>query len=449
MQNTKEQSKIILQKTIEKNTLKIEDIEKFYVNNNSQSKYGLEYERLSLNKKTLENASYEVMAKIISDFSGILNWEIVYDEDTIIGAKDKIGNSISLEPGCQLEISLKPEENILDIDLNLTKYTALLDKIADIYDVCFLGYGVSPLSNVDNIELLNKRRYKVMNNYLPHCQYGELCPKMMRQTAGIQVNIDYKNSVDAYNKLEFLNLIMPFVSALFSNSPIENNNPTDYKSKRGYIWLYTGSDRCNMFYKNIFKGFNREKNVFKNYIKSILNVPMIFIERNNEIIEINGKINFLQYLKEGFMGHYATIDDYILHQSLCFPDIRLKKYIEIRNHDSADVSSALALCTFYKGLMQNDIEELIHSFSYLKLKDTEIYFKNAAKYGLDFKINNLKSGWNVIEQLYKISINSLSAKEKTYMNPIFDMIKSKKTKADIIIDYGFKTAFDVVDYYLK
>ncbi|MBR6297788.1 MAG: hypothetical protein IKR34_00940, partial [Candidatus Gastranaerophilales bacterium] len=276
MQNTKEQSKIILQKTIEKNTLKIEDIEKFYINNNSQSKYGLEYERLSLNKKTLENASYEVMAKIISDFSGILNWEIVYDEDTIIGAKDKIGNSISLEPGCQLEISLKPEENILDIDLNLTKYTALLDKIADIYDVCFLGYGVSPLSNVDNIELLNKRRYKVMNNYLPHCQYGELCPKMMRQTAGIQVNIDYKNSVDAYNKLEFLNLIMPFVSALFSNSPIENNNPTDYKSKRGYIWLYTGSDRCNMFYKNIFKGFNREKNVFKNYIKSILNVPMIF-----------------------------------------------------------------------------------------------------------------------------------------------------------------------------
>ena len=61
--------------------------------------------------------------------------------------------------------------------------------------------------NVDEIEILNKNRYKIMNNYLPYCQKGELCPKMMRQSAGIQINIDYKDNIDAYNKLYFINIL--------------------------------------------------------------------------------------------------------------------------------------------------------------------------------------------------------------------------------------------------
>ena len=449
MQNTLEKNKTKTSIDIkEKNILKLNDIVKFYQNNNTIEKFGLEYERLSLDKKTFKNASYDTVKKIIIDFSNILNWEIVYDNDTVIGTKDNHGNSVSLEPGCQMEISLPPLSNVFDIDLNLTKYVNLLDKIADIYNVIFLGYGISPMSNADNIELLNKRRYIIMNDYLPNCSYGELCPKMMRQTAGIQINVDYKNALDAYLKLEFLNKIIPFVSALFSNSPIENNTLTNFKSKRAQIWLFTGKDRCNLFYKNIFKGFNKKKNVFNNYIKSVLDVPMIFIQRNNTLIPIEGKINFNQYLKDGFRGHYASIEDYILHASLCFPDIRLKKCIEIRNHDSADISSALALCAFYKGLLNNDIEDLIKQFSYLKINKIEEYSKSAVSNGLDFKIDNTIWGWDVIAKLYKISLNSLSTKERSYLTPIFNMIVKRKTKSDILIDYGFKKAADVVEFYL-
>lgn len=447
MQNTTQRLNTENIKPAEKNNLTLKDIEKFYNNQNQSSKFGLEYERLSLDKKTLKNADYSKMENIISDFAKITNWDIVYDNQTVIGAKDSIGNSISLEPGCQMEISLKPEEDIIDIDINLTKYTSLLDKIGEIYDVSFLGYGISPLSSVDEIILLNKRRYRIMDSYLPNRPYGELCTKMMRQSAGIQVNVDYKNNTDAYNKLKFLNIIMPFVSGLFSNSPIENNTLTEYKSKRSYVWQYTGKDRCNMFYSDVFRGFNREKNVFKNYIKSILNVPMIFIERDDNIIPINGKMDFNQYLKAGYNGHYATIDDYILHQSLCFPDIRLKKCIEIRNHDSADCASALALCAFYKGLLKNDMEFLLKQFSYLKLDKTEEYFKASAKYGLDFKITKSKDGWDIAAHLFKLSLNSLCAKEKIYLNPILEMIKTRKTKADILIDYGFKSAKELFDFY--
>ena len=354
--------------------LKFSDIEKFYKKTDAfQMRIGLEYERLSLDKKTLKNASYEKMEKIITQFAQKLNWEIIYDDGVIIGAKNNEGTSISLEPGCQLELSLSPQREILLIELESAKLIKLLDEIADSNGIFFLGYGISPVSFADEIKLLDKRRYKVMNSYLPNCPYGELIPKMMRQTAGIQVNIDYTDSKDAYLKMKFFNLIMPFMSALFANSPFENGIMTNKKSSRAHVWRYCGKNRCNIFYKKIFSNLFPIKNFFKNYINEILNVPMIFIERENQIIEIQGKLTFREFMKKGYLGHFAKLDDYILHQSLCFPDVRLKQYIEIRNHDSSDIKMALSLCAFYKGLSLCNLKELLSILNFLKISDIDYY----------------------------------------------------------------------------
>ena len=159
----KPESKIIPQKK----RLTVSDIEQFYLSNmTSNLKIGLEYERLSIDKNTLESADYEKIKKITEHFALIQNWELVYDNETLIGAKDNIGNSVSLEPGHQFELSLAPKKDIVEIDIEASKIIELLDKIAAVYDVIFLGYGITPKSNVDNINLLDKSRYKIMNDYL-------------------------------------------------------------------------------------------------------------------------------------------------------------------------------------------------------------------------------------------------------------------------------------------
>jgi len=428
-----------------KNKLTIYDIEKYYCGN-TDSLIGLEYERLSLDRKTLENATYEKLEKIIRHFCELTSWELVYDRDTIIGAKDNNGSSISLEPGSQLEISLSPKKDVLAIDNEINKISQMLDKIADIYDVVFLGYGISPVSSLSKINLLNKKRYLIMDEYLPNCFYGELSQKMMRQTAGIQVNIDYSDSCDAYFKLKILNLIMPFMMGLCANSPLENNVLSDKKSIRAHVWNYTGAERCNLFYKNIFNGFFAKNNIFKNYINAILDVPMIFIERANEIVEIKEHITFREFLKNGYQKYSATIEDYILHQSLCFPDVRLKKYIEIRNHDSSDISMALALCAFYKGIFKNDLKKILSKINYLKFDDIEKYNKEIILKGLDFKINSKIDGWRVIIDLFDISKSGLNTSEKAYLEPILKIIKLKKTKADLIIDYNIDNAYDLFEF---
>lgn len=414
--------------------LTIDDIEKFYLTSkNNKSLIGLEYERLSLDENTLENASYEKLEKIIKAFSENNNWELIYDSNIIIGAVSKNSSSISLEPGCQLEISLAPSDDILSIESELNKITISLDKIADYYDVIFVGYGISPKSSPDNIELLKKARYQVMNKYLPSRNYGELAQKMMRQSAGIQINIDYKDEYDAYLKMKFFNLIMPFMTGLCANSPLENDKISNDKTLRAKIWRYTGSERCNLFYKNVFNfSFNRKK-FYKKYINEILNVPMIFIERDNKIIEINGKITFFDFLQNGYLNYSATLEDYILHQSLCFPDIRMKKYIEIRNHDSSSKEIALALCVLYKGLVQCDFKKLLNIFKFLKIKDVDKYNNEVIKNGLDFKINSYFSAWDVVTKIFNVSRGNLSSQERSYLEPIFEMIKKRKTSADYII----------------
>ncbi|MBQ8635555.1 hypothetical protein IJ425_05330 [bacterium] len=435
---------------IQENSLKkldIFQIEKYYTNKkNNEFLFGLEYERLSLDKHTLENAPYIKMEKIISDFSKVMRWNLIYDNQLIIGAICDDGSSISLEPGCQIEVSLAPKKDILSIELAGLKIIKKLDEIASLYDIVFVGYGISPVSSPDEIDMLQKRRYKVMSNYLPNRPYGELSSKMMRQTAGMQINIDYSDCEDLYLKLKFFNQIMPFMCALCSNSPLENNKLSDKKSLRANVWRFTGSERCNLFYKNIFDGVFSSKNVVRNYINSVLDVPMIFIERNNEIVEINGKITFAEFMKNGYLNYNPTMEDYILHQSLCFPDVRLKNYIEIRNHDSADFQMALALCAFYKGLSFCDLEKILSELNYLKINDVALLNKKIVFEGLDVRVTGKIDGWDVIVKLFNFAKEKLNAKERAYLQPILNMIKNRKTNADVIMDYNIDSASDLIEF---
>ena len=173
---------------------------------------------------------------------------------------------------------------------------------------------------------------------------------------------------------------------------------------------------------------------------------MVYIEKDNKEIPINGLITFREFMKNGFMGYFATIDDYILHQSLCFPDVRLKQYIEIRNHDTNNPKYALMICALYKGLASANMENLLKKFSYLKLENVESYYKNASKFGLDFKIDKNRTGWDVIAELFNISRKKLSAKERCYLEPMLDILKYKKTPADLIIDEGIETAEALIKF---
>lgn len=418
---------------IDEKQITYENIKNFYVSSEKiDEKIGIEYERISLNNSDFKQAKFDNLFEIIKNFSKLNDFELIYDDKTIIGAKNNNGSSISLEPGGQFEISLAPSENLSELHFILDNFIKQLDILAERFNVKFFAIGCNPKITYKDIEILNKRRYQIMANYL--FKKGKFAPIMMRETAGIQINVDYKNAQDAELKMKTAILMSPFLTGFFANSPFRNNKLTNYKSIRALAWKYTGADRCGLFYKNLI---DKKGNIYEQYIDSILNVPMIFIIRNNKYIELNGKITFKEFMENGYEAYCATMDDYLIHQSLCFPDIRLKNCIEIRNHDSQNPEIAIAIGSIYKGILYNSkaTNEILNSLSCLNSNDLDKIGFLASKFGVNFKVDKLNlMAYEVVKKILYLAQYNLEPNEKKYLDWLIDLVTSKRCIADLLLE---------------
>lgn len=234
--------------------IKISDILNYYkkgFKKSSDFKIGLEYEKLSLDDRDYSPAPYSDLVKIIEHFASIKGWGVLREEGVIIGALSS-NSSISLEPGGQFEMSLAPKEKISDIEADIIEYSTLLNSISKSYNIFFLPYGINPKTPYQKIKIIPKKRYELMNKYFKNFG-GKFAPVMMRETAGVQVNFDYKDEPDAIQKMRASILMSPFLTSLYSNSIIRNDKKTNYKSFRALSWIYCDNARSGFFYKNLIE----------------------------------------------------------------------------------------------------------------------------------------------------------------------------------------------------
>lgn len=388
---------------------------------------GLEYERLPVDKKTEETISYYGNAgvcSVLKQFAREDNWDYIEDEGQIIGLK-KLHDSVTLEPGSQVELSVEPQSTIEDLKNKVDTINKSLLSVFDDFGIKLLNYGIYPITTYKNIKLIPKKRYDYMANYL----WGILSDVMMRETAGIQVGIDFKSEDDAIRKFNLANKISPFVTAMCANSSMRGGVNTGYKSFRALAWLYTDNERCGLATKL------KHNMTFEDYVKTLLKVPVIFIRRDNKYIFIDGKINFAQFMKNGYEGYEATIDDFNLHSNLFFPDIRLRNFIEIRNHDCMREDYMYSLLAFYKGLFYNpdaisQVEELLHKITY---NDISEFRYNIPKYGLKTTVKRNVAG-DITKELFKIAQQSLRTKgdsDERFIYPLMELNKQGLTPEDI------------------
>ncbi len=445
MQNiiNKEQNEIL--KILNLPTTKAE-IKDYYMQNCKKSalKTGLEYERVSLDSRTFETAKYQFLSEIIKNFALMNEWELIIDSDIVIGAKDGF-NSISLEPGGQFEISLEPKENLNDILENINHYTRQIDKLGEYYNVSFFNTGINPKNTYPDIDIVKKQRYEIMAEYLP--KSGKLAPVMMRETAGVQANFDYTSEEDAILKLKTAAYISPFATGFYANSPIRDNKLSGYKSFRALAWKYTGADRCNLFYKNLIN--SRMGQGFEDYIDNILDIPMLYIVRNKRMVELNGSITFREFMQRGYMEYSASLNDYILHSSLTFPDIRLKNCLEVRNQDSQNIMGAISVCALYKGILysKDAMYEIMEFLKPLNHDDLEIYGMNSAKYGVDYMADKLKmTAADAARRIFEISRKYLPDTEKDFLDTPIWLLKNRKCTADIILEKGIEDSESLCRY---
>lgn len=402
-------------------------LDEFLLGCKTDQKIGMEYERIPVSKYGKNVIPYEGdfgMCELLREFAKTDNWDYILDGENIIGLK-KLHETITLEPGCQFELSLEPQENIRDLKKRVEEIDSVLKPILEEFEIKFLNVGVSPRTTYKNIKLIPKRRYHLMANYL----WGILSDVMMRETAGIQVGVDFKSEEDAMRKFRLANLMMPFATAMFANSKIRGGVDTGYKSFRALAWLNTDNERC---------GFATEFNknmCFKDYVARLLETPMIFINRDNKCISLNGRLTFKQYMEKGFEGFYPTLEDWKLHSNLYFPEIRLRNFIEIRNHDCVGGNMEFAIPALYKGIMysksaMDEAEEILNRFTSNEIK--ELRYK-VARSAVNSKING-KSILPLCKELTEISYYALKTEgenEEIFLEPLIEMLKKGKSPADL------------------
>ena len=414
------------------NKLSREDILKLYTKGYTQSqdfKIGIEYERLpitSCSYKAVDYWSEYGIRNLLETFAKEETWDYITDDKNIIGLKHK-HDTITLEPGCQIEISAKPERTIFELKNKIDSINSAFKPLTENMGITLLDYGVSPFTTNKAINLIPKKRYKIMARYL----WGILSDVMMRETAGIQCCIDFESEEDAMRKFKLANKLSPFMTAMFANSPIRGSVDTGYKSFRALSWLNTDNDRCG------FCGKISEEFSFEEYIDCVLKTPMIFIQRDGLPFEINGNITFEEFIKDGWAGTHATLDDYELQANLYFPEVRMRNFIEIRNHDCVGGDLKYAILAIYKGIMYNKtaMEECEELFKHLQYKDFAELRYNIPKQTLQAPIKKalVLDYAKEILQIAEKSLKTYSTGEEIFLDPIKEYTLNGLCPADILI----------------
>jgi glutamate--cysteine ligase len=305
---------------------------------------GTEMEKLVLDRRTGEAADYGRVEALLGVLEAEGGWRPIREDGHLIALFGP-HSSITLEPGGQFELSgrLCPDLHCSYGDF-ASHLAAIVDK-ARALDLCFFGLGVQPFSTPEQIAWVPKARYAIMGPYMT--RRGDMGHRMMKQSAGIQVNLDYQDEADCIAKLRIALATAPLFYALFANSPLLDGRPSGFLSTRGEIWSRTDPDRTGLLPQIFADGAG-----YATYVDYALDVPMYFILREGRFVDLTqDRFPFRRYLAEGFGPHRPTLADWDLHLSTLFPEARLRPQIEMRSADALPARLTLAVSALAKGLL--------------------------------------------------------------------------------------------------
>jgi glutamate--cysteine ligase len=316
----------------------------------SDFRIGTEHEKFPFRKADLSPVAYDGPAGIralLEGMQGLLGWEPIGDGGRIIGLYDVTGGgAISLEPGGQFELSGAPVETLHQTCSELYAHLAQVREVAEPLGIGFLGLGASPKWTLAETPVMPKQRYAIMSRYLPTT--GKYGLDMMYRTSTVQVNLDFSTEADMVKKLRVSLALQPIATALFANSPFTEGKPNGYLTIRSEYWTDVDNSRAGMLPWAFEDGMG-----FERYVDFALDAPMYFVKRDERYHDVAGA-SFRDLMKgelPQLPGVLPTVSDWANHLTTIFPEVRLKRFLEMRGADSGPSDRICALSAYWVGLL--------------------------------------------------------------------------------------------------
>ncbi len=314
----------------------------------AQWRIGTEHEKLAYRLDDYRPLTYEGPRGVRAVLDGLvaLGWQAVNENGHVIALVDGKGCSITLEPGGQLELSGAPLENIHQTCGEIDRHLSQVKAVAADLNIAFLGVGYQPKWGLDDIPRMPKQRYAIMRRYMP--TRGSLGLDMMLATCTVQVNLDFDSEATMVRMFRIGLALQPVATALFANSPFRHGVPNGFLSYRSHIWTDTDPDRSGMLPFVFDDDFG-----FERYVDYMLDVPMYFVYRDGRYIDVAGH-SFREFLAgrlAGFEGQLPLLRDWEDHLTTAFPEVRLKRFLEMRGADGGPWNRLCALPALWVGLL--------------------------------------------------------------------------------------------------
>ena len=354
------------------------------------------------------------------------------------------GASITLEPGSQFELSGSPFENCHQVCAELSEHKSELAPFSARHGIRWLGVGFHPFALREPYVMVPKQRYAIMREYLP--TRGSLALDMMLRTATVQANYDYSSEQDAMTKMRVALRLAPLTTAILANSPFYEGAPFGGKSYRAKVWLDTDPDRSGLVPALWNKGAT-----FVDYVEWALDVPMFMFKRNTHKV-INAGQTFRSFWKSGFQDHRPTLADWQMHLNTLFPEVRLKKTIEVRGADSQSGALACALPALFTGIFYDSkalaaADAFTHDWTFNEVMAcrNEVWEKGI---GVRFRSGTLVP---LAERLIEIAegglerraiLSSAGNDERVHLARLKDLVSHGQSPADRLLD-GLDRSRDV------
>ena len=403
---------------------------------------GTEHEKFGYHTEDCSPLPYEGERGIRAMLTGMqeyCDWKVEYEGDNIIGLHCPISGSITLEPGGQFELSGAPLENIHDTCCEVIRHLDDVRKVAGPLDIKFLGMGFSPKWKLDEIPVMPKGRYKIMREYMQ--KVGNHGLDMMFRSSTVQVNLDFADEADMVKKLRTSLALQPVATALFASSPFTDGKPNGYMSFRSEIWRDTDPDRTGMLPFAFEDGFG-----FERYVDYALDTPMYFVYRDGEYIDASGQSfrDFLAGKLPALPGEKPTLADWESHLTTLFPEVRLKRYMEMRGADSGRWRKLCALPALWTGLLydQGALDAAYDLIRDWTKEERQTLRDDVPREALNTKFRN-GTLLDIARQTVKISEAGLKARgrhndsnddERVFLGPIEDIVDEGRTRAERLLE---------------
>jgi glutamate--cysteine ligase len=317
----------------------------------SDWRIGTEHEKFVYDLRTHKPVPYDGKPGIRALLEGMarFGWQPVMERDCIIGLT-KNGASLSLEPGGQFELSGAPLKTVHETCSEVNTHQEEVREVAAEIGAGVIGLGFAPTWSMEETHMMPKGRYQIMRKYMP--KVGGYGHEMMFRTCTVQVNLDFSSEADMIRKFRVGLALQPISTAIFANSPFREGKPNGFLSYRSQIWTDVDNARSGMLPWVFEDGMS-----FERYVDYALDVPMYFVYRDGKYFDVAGKSfrDFLGRKIPEVAQFEPMMSDWADHLTTIFPEVRLKRFLEMRGTDGGSWRRICGMPALWVGIYYDQV----------------------------------------------------------------------------------------------